>query len=118
VGGWLTRAAAGAPGIPTLSLDREVDLLDVRDAVEGFCVLIERGAAGGVYNLASGTTLSMRTLFATLCPGATPVEAATRPEPARLVGEAPALRALGWVPRVPLAETLAAVTVHRRERRR
>ena len=118
VGNWLAQSARGASEITTKNLDRERDVLSVSDAVAGFCVLLLHGAPGAVYNLASGTTLPLNAIFSAVCPGAAAVAAGVSTEPPVLSGEATGLRALGWAPRVSVADTLASVSLARRERRR
>lgn len=101
------------------------DLLDVRDAVEATIVLAERGTPGGIYNVCSGTAVALRDVVRELILAAhVPVE--VREDPARmrradvpvLVGDASALRALGWAPRYTLVRTLRDVFEDARTRRR
>lgn len=118
IGGWLARAAAGATEVPTFDLSRVRDILDVHDLVSAFCVLIERGAGGTVYNLAAGRSLALETVFARLCPDARALPAGAAREPARLEPVAGRLSALGWAPTRSIEQTLASVSLRVRERRR
>ena len=51
------------PVIRVGNLDAERDLMDVRDVVRAYMLLIERGERGAVYNVASGRAPSMRTVL-------------------------------------------------------
>lgn len=107
---WAARSVAGERRIPVGDLELRRDVSDVRDVVEGYLLLAERGEPGEAYNLCSGRALALRELFALCAPGAEPVE-----DPARVRrGEVPALlgspakaEALGWARRYPIATTIA-----------
>ncbi len=81
------------------------DFVPVVDAVSAFRLLLGRGEAGIVYNLASGVPRSIAEMLALLL-AVTGVEARTELDPdlvrpvdiALLVGDAARLRALGWQP--------------------
>jgi GDP-4-dehydro-6-deoxy-D-mannose reductase len=105
----LARIAAGAP--PQLSvgnLDARRDVLDVRDVVRAYVALATAGQAGEVYNICSGTAISIRDVLRELIIAAhVPVE--VRDDPARMrpsdvplfVGNGAKLRAAtGWEPRI------------------
>ncbi|WP_194843317.1 NAD-dependent epimerase/dehydratase family protein [Paenibacillus sp. B01] len=84
------------------------DFLDVRDAMTGYETLLERGAAGRSYAMASGrmTPLGeLAELYRELAAVPLPMEiggsTAASPEPI----DASALRALGWAPRIPLRQS-------------
>jgi GDP-4-dehydro-6-deoxy-D-mannose reductase len=99
------------------SLDPVRDLSDVRDVVRAYRLLADRGTAGEVYNVCSGSGVSVREVAEHL------IAAARRPlrisvdselvravEVPRLVGDATRLRTTtGWEPEIGLDETLAAV---------
>ena len=53
----------GAVAVKTGSLDPVRELLDVRDVVDAYLALLERGRAGEVYNVARGEGLSIGDLF-------------------------------------------------------
>jgi GDP-4-dehydro-6-deoxy-D-mannose reductase len=92
------------------------DYTDVRDVVRAYRVLVERGEAGGIYNVASGTGRSVREMADALISVAG-VRAELVEDPAidrsgdatRLVGDASRLAGLGWRPEHTLTATLADV---------
>jgi GDP-4-dehydro-6-deoxy-D-mannose reductase len=106
--------AAGAPTVRTGNLDPVRDMLDVRDVVEAYILLLRIGLPGEVYNVSRGEGSSMRELFdrlATLI--GVRVEAELDPALARavdiphLVGDSTKLRrATGWAPSRSLEQTL------------
>jgi GDP-4-dehydro-6-deoxy-D-mannose reductase len=79
------------------------DFVHVRDAAEGFELLLRRGEPGGVYNLASGAAISIGEALDRLVAIAG-LGARTEVDPERvrpvdvplLAGDAARLRALGW----------------------
>ena len=118
-------AAGGGPRVLVGNLNASRDFLDVRDVCEAYALLLEGGgAAGEIYNVASGTATTMREILRRLVEIArVPVE--VREDPERLrpadvpvsVGDASKLReATGWTPRIPLAAALRAVYDDARER--
>jgi GDP-4-dehydro-6-deoxy-D-mannose reductase len=99
------------------NVDTVRDFSDVRDVAAGYAALLERGRTGTVYNLCSGEGTSISEVIALLRAHAR-VPMRVRSDPAlrrasdvpRLVGtHERATRDTGWRPRIPLAETLAAV---------
>lgn len=110
---------SGARTVKTGNLAPVRDILDVRDVARAYLLLLERGAAGGaageIYNVASGRGISMDELFRRLA-AAVGVNAVPEPDPALLrpvdlpylVGDHAKLRAAtGWEPRIGLDTTLA-----------
>jgi GDP-4-dehydro-6-deoxy-D-mannose reductase len=104
----------GDPVVRTGNLEPVRDLLDVRDVVEAYLALLERGAAGEVYNVARGEGRSLGELFGILA-DLVGVRAEPRPDPGytrsrdlpHLVGDSTKLRrATGWTPRLSLDQTL------------
>jgi GDP-4-dehydro-6-deoxy-D-mannose reductase len=105
----------GAVTIATGNLDPVRDILDVRDVVEAYVALLERGTAGEAYNIASGTGYSVLEILRIMA-GLVGIDAEPQPDPAlrrpadipHLVGDASKLRdATGWQPRIPFEQTLA-----------
>jgi GDP-4-dehydro-6-deoxy-D-mannose reductase len=99
------------------SLDPVRDLSDVRDVVRAYRLIALHGHEGAVYNVCSGTGVSVREIAERLVAAArrplriTVDQALVRPvEVPRLVGDGSRLRAeTGWSPGYSLDETLAAV---------
>ena len=105
----------GAPTIATGNLDPVRDILDVRDVVDAYLALLDRGSAGESYNVASGTGYSVLEILR-LMAGLVGIDVEPRPDPAlqrpadipHLVGDASKLReATGWQPRIAFERTLA-----------
>jgi GDP-4-dehydro-6-deoxy-D-mannose reductase len=105
---------SGAPVVKTGNLDPVRDLLDVRDVVEAYVGLLDRGKPGEVYNVASGTGIGLRALFDRIaelvgCHALPEVDASlARPSDiAHLVGSPDRLHAVtGWLPQITLDQTL------------
>ncbi len=104
------------PVLRTGDLSPVRDFLHVADVIAAYVLLLEKGAAGGVYNVASGAGHSLRSLLddmLELCS----VQAKIEVDPARLrpveipvlVGDPARLAALGWAVRHPLREALRDV---------
>jgi len=114
----LARIAEGlaSPPVRAGNLDSIRDFLDVRDTVRGYRLLLERGRAGEAYHLASGREARIADLWTQLCEiaGLRPAVEAT-PELWRPADRAPRLRwdkiraDTGWMPQIPMTETLRAV---------
>ena len=96
------------------NLDPIRDLLDVRDVVEAYLLLLRSGRPGEVYNVARGEGSSVRELFERLSAlVGVRVEPEVEPSLARaadiphLVGDSTKLRhATGWAPSRSLEQTL------------
>jgi GDP-4-dehydro-6-deoxy-D-mannose reductase len=113
--------AGGTSSIAVGNLDVKRDIGDVRDVVRAYRLLAEAAvggrtaAEGPIYNVATGSAVSIRTLLATLCElSGVPMVERIDPrlvregEPAEIRGDATKLRALtGWVPRIELRTSLA-----------
>lgn len=104
----------GTSTIATGNLEPVRDVLDVRDVVDAYIALLDRGVAGEVYNVASGTGYSVREILMRMA-GIVGIEVEPRPDPAlqrpadipHLVGDSTKLRdATGWRPRIPFEQTL------------
>lgn len=109
--------AAGRRTVPTGNLDPVRDLLDVRDVVEAYVALLDRGEPGEIYNVARGEGIALRDIFEQLA-RALGVDAAPEPDPELvrssdlpyLVGDAAKLRrATGWQLAIPLEQTLRGI---------
>jgi GDP-4-dehydro-6-deoxy-D-mannose reductase len=113
----LAEAGMTEPVIPVGNLDLRRDIGDVRDVVRAYRELLEHAAPGEVFNVATGTTRTLRDVLATLTAASTAalrVEvdgARVRPaDPPVLAGDASKLRErTGWRPAIALEETLAEV---------
>lgn len=114
----LAEIASGAePVLLVGNLEPKRDFLDVRDVVEAYAALSRAGTSGEIYNVCSGTAISVREILGELIRIAhVPVE--VREDPSRmrpadvpvLYGSNAKLRsATGWSPRIPLRQTLQDV---------
>ncbi|HEY6361386.1 MAG TPA: GDP-mannose 4,6-dehydratase, partial [Vicinamibacterales bacterium] len=110
----LIERGAQEPVIKVGNLDAERDLTDVRDTVRAYAMLMEQGAPGTLYNIASGVAHSTRAVLDTLLSRAR-VPIRVEVDPARLrpndipvlVGDPTRLRdATGWTPRVSFEQML------------
>jgi len=99
------------------ALDPVRDVSDVRDVVRAYRLLAQCGDAGAVYNVCSGTGVTVRTIAEHLLAAAKrPLRLTVDPELVRpvevprLVGDGSKLRAAtGWSPEYGLDQTLADV---------
>lgn len=103
------------PVLETGNLSPRRDLTDVRDMVQAYVLLLERGTAGEAYNIGTGQTHSMQEVLDRLL-GLTPVRVEVRQRPDLVrAAETAAVRAdagrlrreTGWAPRYTLEQTLA-----------
>jgi GDP-4-dehydro-6-deoxy-D-mannose reductase len=105
---------------PVLSIgnvDPVRDFSDVRDVADGYVALLERGRPGAAYNLCAGEGVSIAEVIAVIrtiirVPVRVRVDPARvrRHDVPRVVGShARATADTGWRPRIPLADTLAAL---------
>jgi GDP-4-dehydro-6-deoxy-D-mannose reductase len=92
------------------------DFLDVRDVVEAYRLLLERGGPGEAYNVSSGKGLPVGELLDKLLDAAglasaVEVVQSAPPrtgDPGALIGENAKIRqAVGWEPRIPIEQSLA-----------
>jgi GDP-4-dehydro-6-deoxy-D-mannose reductase len=113
----LDAEASGASTIPVGNLSARRDFTDVRDVVRAYRLLVESGTAGVVYNVCSGRDVAIGEIADRLLALAgTSLELETDPALVRPV-EVPVLRgdpgrlsaATGWVPELPLEQTLGDV---------
>lgn len=99
------------------NLEPRRDFLDVRDVVEAYIGLARTGTRGEIYNVCSGSAISVREILGELIRIAhVPVEVRTDPARMRpadvpvLYGSNEKLRSsTGWSPRIPLRKTLQDV---------
>jgi GDP-4-dehydro-6-deoxy-D-mannose reductase len=113
------------PVIHVGNLKTKRDYTDVRDIVQGYWLLLERGEPGVVYNLCSGKAWEIGEVLEFLL-GETRVRPiAVREDPARLrpsdvpvlLGDASRIqRAVGWKPERPFEQTLRDVLDYWRHR--
>ncbi len=105
------------PAVRVGNLTAARDFTDVRDVARAYRDALDRGAAGAVYNVASGAATPIETVVRFFVDRAR-VPVRLEPDPARLRpsdvpvtrGDASkAARELGWRPRIALEESLAAV---------
>jgi len=106
--------ASGAGQVAVGNLTPVRDLLDVRDVVTAYRLLLVHGLAGEVYNVARGEGLALADLFARLASlighGVAPVpdpSLVRRADIPHLVGDSTKLRAAtGWAPAITLDQML------------
>jgi GDP-4-dehydro-6-deoxy-D-mannose reductase len=110
----LIERGALAPTIRVGNLDAARDFTDVRDVVRAYALLMEHGASGEVYNVASGVARSMRSLLDLLVARAH-IYVDVEVDPSRLrpsdtpvlTGNAAKLRAAtGWTPAISFERML------------
>ncbi len=103
------------PVIHVGNIDLLRDFTDVRDVARAYALLVDAGAPGEVYNIASGTSHSLRDLLHVMM-RVSGVEAeirqepqlTRRQEPQLLIGDSSRLRALtGWEPAVSFEQSAA-----------
>jgi GDP-4-dehydro-6-deoxy-D-mannose reductase len=103
-----------APVLETGNLSPRRDLTDVRDMVQAYILLMERGRVGEAYNIGTGQTHSMQEMLDRLLRLTTVrIEVRQRADLVRST-ETPAVRAdagrlrreTGWAPRLSLEQTL------------
>ena len=114
---------AAEPVLRVGNLDAERDLTDVRDVARAYALALERGEAGGVYNVCSGTAGPIRRALEALV-AASGLEVRVEVDPSRLrpvdvpcVYGSPRRLAVvtGWRPEVPLERTIADLYAERAE---
>ena len=98
------------------NLDAVRDFTDVRDVVQAYVLLMEKGQVGQAYNIGSGTGHSMREILELLCNQAEhPIRVVTDPARVRpldvpcIVADSSRIAALGWRPSISLRSTLQEV---------
>lgn len=114
----IARAAnqGAAPAIHAGNLDVTRDFTDVHDVLLAYFALLERGATGEAYNVASGREVKLRDVLNEALSIAglqasieIDLERQRPAEQRRVVADITKIRHdTGWTPRIPLRETLAA----------
>jgi GDP-4-dehydro-6-deoxy-D-mannose reductase len=112
------------PVIHVGNLDARRDFTDVRDMVRAYWLAAEKGEPGDVYNIGSGTAISMHRLLEMLTAlSRTKLRIQVDPERLRpsdvqiLLADNSKFRALtGWAPTIPFEKTLADLLDYWRER--
>ncbi len=101
------------------NLETVRDFLDTEDAVRALWLLPEKGVPGQIYNVCSGIGHKIGTVLeAFLRMGSRPIPVEHDPALLRtadepvVVGDNSRLRALGWIPRVPLDDSLSCIFGH------
>jgi GDP-4-dehydro-6-deoxy-D-mannose reductase len=114
------RAGAGAGSLAVGTLTTRRDFTDVRDVVQSYRLLVERGEPGAVYNVCSGHDVAVADVAARLLALAgADLELVIDPSLVRPV-DVPVLRgsaarlesATGWKPAIPLDDTLRDVLAY------
>jgi GDP-4-dehydro-6-deoxy-D-mannose reductase len=117
-------AAGGKPVLEVGNLAARRDFLDVRDVVKAYVALAERGSAGEIYNVCSGSAVTIQEVLRQLIMTAR-VAVEVREDPAKLrpsdvplaYGDNAKLRAAtAWEPRYTLAQSLRDVYADARAR--
>jgi GDP-4-dehydro-6-deoxy-D-mannose reductase len=107
---------SGASSLVVGNLSTRRDITDVRDVVRAYRLLAESGEPGETYNICSGTDVVIEDLVRLMCILAGVPELALEVDPSLLrPADVPVLRgdpsklmaATGWLPEVPLDQTLA-----------
>jgi GDP-4-dehydro-6-deoxy-D-mannose reductase len=108
-------AGRAAPVLRVGNLESRRDITDVRDIVRAYVAIVERGRPQRPYNVCSGQAYRVRDLLDALV-SLSHVPIAVELDPARLrpsdnpviAGDRSRLTAeTGWVPRIPIEQTLA-----------
>jgi GDP-4-dehydro-6-deoxy-D-mannose reductase len=105
---------AAPPFLRVGNLEPRRDYSDVRDVVRAYALLMGKGRAGQVYNVASGRATSLKSILRRLLSfSPRPIEVRVDPAKLRkddipfLAGSNKKIReATGWAPRIPLDRTL------------
>ena len=102
------------PVLKVGNIDVKRDFTDVRDVVVAYCELLEKGVVGNIYNVCSGRAVLLADLVKELqknCSIAVQIEidrSRVRPgDVPQIVGNPGKLHGLtGWLPKIPLEQTL------------
>lgn len=103
------------PEILVGDIDQYLDFTDVRDVVEAYYAILEKGKTTSVYNVCSGKMISLQFILDYLCTKAnTPIKILKKTEKIRsgsikpkMVGDnSKILRDTGWAPSIEMTKTL------------
>ncbi|MCX6865799.1 MAG: GDP-mannose 4,6-dehydratase [Verrucomicrobia bacterium] len=110
---------SGAKRIRVGDLSAFRDFIDIRDAVEAYCRIVQQGRTHGIYNVCSGRATRVRTMVGQLIKlaggGLSVEESGSRSkgrEVARSWGDNSQLKALGWQPSFSLRRSLKDMLEH------
>jgi GDP-4-dehydro-6-deoxy-D-mannose reductase len=112
------------PVIRVGNVDAIRDFTDVRDMVRAYWLAVTRARPGEVYNIASGTGITIRALLDKIL-ALSSVEVKVEVDPSRLrpsdveilIGDSSKFRAdTGWEPRIPFDQTVSDLLDYWRER--
>ncbi len=116
-------AGAAACSLQLGNLDTRRDFLDVRDVVNAYRLLIDRGVPAQTYLAGAGRSLPIRELVdIAVSLARVPVSVVSDPgrvregEQADLYAEPRALKELGWAPRIPLEQSISDTLDYWRDR--
>jgi GDP-4-dehydro-6-deoxy-D-mannose reductase len=122
----IIEAGLGPPVLRVGGLSATRDLTDVRDVARAYGLMLERGQAGGLYNVCSGVETPMRDVLDALL-ALSPAKITVEADPElvragdveRLCGQATRLSTdTGWAPEIVLSRTLADVLEDARKKAR
>lgn len=113
----LIEAGLAQPVIPVGNLEAARDLTDVRDTVRAYQSIVERGRPGVIYNVCSGMAYKIGEIFERLARlGRVAVEIRIDPSkyrpsdmPLSLGSPERISREVGWIPQIPLDQSLADI---------
>jgi GDP-4-dehydro-6-deoxy-D-mannose reductase len=98
------------------NLDVVRDVVDIRDAVKGLSLLVEKGQPGVSYNLCTGKGTTLRQILEGLLkisrsklPIVQDPDKLRLGENQRIVGDPSRLKSLGWAPTVKMEDTLKSI---------
>jgi GDP-4-dehydro-6-deoxy-D-mannose reductase len=120
----MIEAGKQEPVIRVGNLDAIRDFTDVRDMVRAYWLAVTKGQPGEVYNIATGSGITIRKMLDMLIERAK-VEVRVETDPARLrpsdveilIGDSSKFRAdTGWEPQIPFEKTLGDLLDYHRER--
>ena len=120
----LIEAGLQEPVIRVGNLDAIRDFTDVRDMVRAYWLGVTKGKPGEVYNIATGTGISIRDLLDKIL-GLSKIHVRTEVDPTRLrpsdveilIGDSSKFRAdTGWEPQIPFEQTVSDLLDYWRQR--